>query len=144
MSRRHRWGITSLVVIATLCAACGSSTKKASTPAGGGRTAQPSTALGQGVTDKTVKLGVALVDFNFIKPFVDGVRIQQKETYQLYIDNINAHGGLAGKQIQPVYETYNPIGNAGALALCTKFSEDEKVFAVVGTFVDFSGDAQTC
>jgi ABC-type branched-subunit amino acid transport system substrate-binding protein len=133
--------------------ACGSSSKKAAGPgttaAGStGATAAsaglPSKALGPGVTPTAVKIGVAMVDFNCIKPFVEGVQIQQQEMYQLYIDYIDSHGGLAGRQIQPVYETYCPIGNAQALALCTKLTEDEKVFAVIGNFVDFSGDAQTC
>ena len=44
----------------------------------------------------------------------------------------------------PVYHSYCPINPADALALCTKFSEDDKVFAVIANFVDFSGDAQTC
>ena len=30
------------------------------------------------------------------------------------------------------------------LTLCTSLTEDDKVFAVFGTFVDFTGDAQTC
>jgi ABC-type branched-subunit amino acid transport system substrate-binding protein len=138
-------GIASLLLVMLLCVACGTSTKK-TTSSGGttGSTGQASKALGQGVTPTTVKLGVAMVDFNCIKPFVEGVQIQQQEMYKLYIDDINAHGGLAGRQIQPVYETYCPIGNTQVLALCTKLTEDEKVFAVVGNFVDFLGDAQTC
>jgi ABC-type branched-subunit amino acid transport system substrate-binding protein len=135
--------------VTSLCAACASSTKKSASPgasAGGtpGVAGQPSKALGTGVTPTSVKIGVTMVDFNCIKPFVEGVQIQQQEMYQLYIDYINGHGGLAGRQIQPVYETYCPIGNTQALALCTKLTEDDKVFAVIGNFVDFSGDAQTC
>jgi hypothetical protein len=142
-------GILFLLLVTSLCAACASSTKKSASPAastGGtpGVTGQPSQALGTGVTPTSVKIGVTMVDFNCIKPFVEGVQIRQQEMYQLYIDYINAHGGLAGRQIQPVYETYCPIGNTQALALCTKLTEDDKVFAVVGNFVDFSGDAQTC
>jgi ABC-type branched-subunit amino acid transport system substrate-binding protein len=144
-----RRGIPFLLLLTLLCGACASSTKKAASPgtstgATPASTGQPSTALGPGVTPTTVKIGVTMVDFNCIKPFVEGVQIQQQEMYQLYIDYINAHGGLAGRQIQPVYETYCPIGNAQALALCTKLTEDDKVFAVIGNFVDFSGDAQTC
>ena len=64
--------------------------------------------------------------------------------YNAYINDINMHGGVAGKRIIPVYESYCPIGNSQSLALCTKFTEDDKVFAVLGDFVDFSGDSQTC
>jgi ABC-type branched-subunit amino acid transport system substrate-binding protein len=147
--RMLRRGIPFLLLLTLLCGACASSTKKTASPGtstGGAPAAagQPSTALGPGVTPTTVKIGVTMVDFNCIKPFVEGVQIQQQEMYQLYIDYVNAHGGLAGHQIQPVYETYCPIGNAQALALCTKLTEDDKVFAVIGNLVDFSGDAQTC
>ena len=144
-----RRGIPFLLGVTLLFGACASTTKKTASPgtSTGGAPAtagQPPTALGPGVTPTTVKIGVTMVDFNCIKPFVEGVQIQQQEMYQLYIDYLNVHGGLAGRQIQPVYETYCPIGNAQALALCTKLTEDDKVFAVIGNFVDFSGDAQTC
>ena len=62
----------------------------------------------------------------------------------IYINDINAHGGIAGRKIVPVYKYYSPLGTAQIVPLCTSFAQDDKVFAVVGTFIDFSGDAQTC
>ncbi len=44
----------------------------------------------------------------------------------------------------PVYKTYNPITNVEPMKICTELTEDEKVFAVLGVFIDFSGDAQLC
>jgi ABC-type branched-subunit amino acid transport system substrate-binding protein len=135
-------------------AACGSSSKQ--TKAGGGPTTAttvplasvttlpPSTTLGVGVTPTEVKIGVALVDFNCIKQFTDAIRENQQQIYQAYIDNVNANGGVAGRKIVAVYKSYCPIGSAGALSTCTSLTEDSKVFAVIGTFIDFSGDAQTC
>ena len=70
--------------------------------------------------------------------------MNQQQVYQAYIADINAKGGIAGRKIVPVYDSYCPLGSAGPLAVCTKFTDDDKVFAVIGTFVDFSGDAQTC
>ena len=64
--------------------------------------------------------------------------------YGAFIADLNAKGGINGRKIVPVYDTYCPLGSAGPLAVCTKFTDDDKVFAVIGTFVDFSGDAQTC
>ncbi len=128
-------------------AACGSSSKPSAVnaPTSSGPGAYPvSTQLGTGVTDTTVKIGVALVDFDCIKQFVDSIRVNQDKNYQAYIDDINAHGGIAGRKIVPVYHSYCPITNTQAVTLCTTFSEDDKVFAVVGNFVDFSGDAETC
>ena len=151
MSVRHKLVITSVVALATFVAACSSNAKNGSSaptsaPALGTATtsAPHSTAPGVGVTATTVKVGVALVDFNCIKPFVNQIRIDQDKNYQAFIDDINAQGGIAGRQIVPVYRSYCPIGNAQALTLCTQFAEDDKVFAVIGNFVDFSGDAQSC
>jgi hypothetical protein len=87
---------------------------------------------------------VGLVDFNCISQFTNQIRVNQQQQWNAYFDDINQHGGVVGRQLVPVYETYCPIGNAGALNLCTKFTEDDNVFAVLGDFVDFSGDAQTC
>jgi ABC-type branched-subunit amino acid transport system substrate-binding protein len=109
-----------------------------------GGTYTPSTAAGVGVTASEIKVGISLVDFDCIKQFVDSIRIDQEKNYQAYIDDVNEKGGINGRKIVPVFHTFCPIGNAQALALCTKFTEDDKVFAVLGNFVDFSGDAQTC
>jgi hypothetical protein len=103
-----------------------------------------SSKLGVGVTPTSVKVGIALADFDCVKSFVDSIRVHQEQVYQAYIDNINAKGGIAGRKIKPVYDSYCPLGSAGPLAVCTKLTDDDKVFAVIGTFVDFSGDAQTC
>jgi ABC-type branched-subunit amino acid transport system substrate-binding protein len=97
-----------------------------------------------GVTPTEIKIGVALVDFNAIKNFTDSIRENQDQVYNAFIDDLNAKGGVAGRKLVPVYESFSPIGSAGAVALCTKLTEDDKVFAVMGNFVDFSGDAQQC
>jgi ABC-type branched-subunit amino acid transport system substrate-binding protein len=103
-----------------------------------------STALGVGVTPTEVKVGIVLVDFTCIKNFTDSIRENQNQVYQSFIDDINAKGGEAGRKLVPVYVSYCPIGTAGPLSVCTKLTEDDRVFAVIGTFIDFSGDAQTC
>jgi ABC-type branched-subunit amino acid transport system substrate-binding protein len=108
-------------------------------------TRQPAAASSQtGVTPKTIKVGIALTNFDCIKQFVDSIRLKQEQVYGAYVADINAKGGINGRKIVPVYDTYCPLGSAGPLAVCTKFTDDDKVFAVIGSFVDFSGDAQTC
>ncbi len=96
------------------------------------------------MTPKTIKVGIALADFDCVKQFVDSIRVKQQQVYGAFISGINAKGGINGRKIVPVYDTYCPLGSAGPLAVCTKLTDDDKVFAVIGTFVDFSGDAQTC
>ena len=141
MRARHGVWILALLMGATLLASCSSGAKTTSTTTA---SSGQSTTLGVGVTAKTIKVGVSLVDFSCIQQFVNQIRVNQNEIYNDFIKYVNDHGGVAGRTIVPDYQYFCPIQNAQALALCTKFTEDDHVFAVIGNFVDFSGDAQTC
>ena len=143
--------IAGLLVLAVVLAACGSGTK-AATPT---TTAPPSATvansnapisktLGEGVTATTIKIGIALVDFQCIASYIQMTRIDEYKVYQAFIDDINAHGGIAGRKIVPVFHTFCPIVPAPALSLCTQFTEDDHVFAVMGDFIDLTGQAQPC
>jgi hypothetical protein len=103
-----------------------------------------STTLGQGVTATTVKLGVVMVDYKSIGAFIDFTRGNQQQAYQVLIDNINKNGGVDGRQIVPVYQTFVPIGTAGPTAACTALTEDSKVFATIGVLIDTTGASQLC
>jgi hypothetical protein len=130
-------------------AACGSGTTSATSTS----TTTPSTAkaavvksYGTGVTADSIKVGVTLINYDLIKdlPDVSEVRLDQQAIYQAFIDNVNAHGGVAGKKIVPVYKLYIPVGSAGLITICTALTEDDNVFATMGTYFDTSGDAQLC
>ena len=138
MGRTYRLVLACLLCAAVVLAACSSS----STSSSGG--APASNALGSGVTATTVKVGVALVDFTCVEQFTNSIRVNQNQVYQAFINYVNSHGGVAGRTIVPVYRMYCPLTSAAALTLCTQFTEDDHVFAVMGNFEDFSGDAQTC
>ena len=99
---------------------------------------------GQGVTADSVKIGLVQVDYDCIKQFVDFNRGDQEKTYQVFVDDLNANGGIGGRKVEGVFREFCPIGNTQALATCTQFTEDDNVFAVVGVFIDQSGDAQLC
>jgi hypothetical protein len=130
--------------------ACGSGSPAAKTTTQTTPTTGPNAPIdktfGNGVTANSIKVGVALVDFKEIEPFTDLIRTdaEQQQIYSAYINNINAHGGINGRKIIPYYKFYSPLGTASIVALCTSFAQDDNVFAVVGSFIDFSGDAQTC
>jgi len=81
--------------------------------------------------------------FTCIQQFVNQIRVNQNDNYNDFIKYVNDHGGVAGRTIVPT-PVLLPHPERPALALCTKFTEDDHVFAVMGNFVDFSGDAQTC
>jgi hypothetical protein len=133
-----------LLVAAIGLAACGSSGKGGSASTTSPGAFHPTTTLGTGVTATTIKVGISLVDFSCIKQFVTALRENQDKIYGAFIKDVNDHGGIDGRKIIPVYHSFCPIGSSAAVSLCTKFTEDDKVFAVLGNFVDFSGDAQTC
>ena len=152
-SGQGRAAIVAVVLaIALIGAACGSGTKSGTgttvtTAAGGsgvGANAPVSKTLGQGVTATTIKIGVALVDFKCIAAYIQSTRIDEYKIWTAYIDNINNHGGIYGRKIIPDFHTFCPIVPTPALALCTMFTEDEHVFAVMGDFVDLTGQAQPC
>ena len=69
-----------------------------------------------------------------------------EETAQVFVDYINENGGIGGRKIEPVYKKLpaDPGPAADPLSLCTAWTEDDEVFAVLGVFIDFTGDGQLC
>ena len=139
-----------LVVGGSVLAACGSSGKKTAAPtttAATGAAVASSTAPAaltasfRGVTATSIKLGIVTIDYTCIKQFVNFNYGNQPAIDQVFINDLNAHGGILGRTIVPVYKSYCPIGNTTALAACTSFTEDDKVFAVLGRLYDNTGDA---
>jgi ABC-type branched-subunit amino acid transport system substrate-binding protein len=145
--------VTLVVAIAVTLAACGSSSKSSS--GGSGSTTTASTApavvsktLGPGVTADSIKLGVSLIDFKCIQQFIDFTRPNQQAIYQAFIDDVNAKGGINGRKIVPDFNTECPLSPTSDLLVqvCTKFTDDDKVFAVIGNFSDAAQDSaiHTC
>jgi major membrane immunogen (membrane-anchored lipoprotein) len=133
---------------AVLAGACGSSGSSKTSPTTEKRTSggSVSTALGQGVTASTIKIGVVVPDFDCFKQFVDQIRVDQDKIWAAYVDDVNQNGGVRGKKLVMDYKQYCPVPGIGvqASAMCTQFTEDDKVFALMGTFVDFTGVAHQC
>jgi len=137
--------VTGVLLAALAVSACGSGTSTAkpqnTTP---GSTTPTDTTLGVGVTNDSIKLGISLVDFDCIKQYTDTIRLGQTPVYEAFIKYINDNGGVGGRKIVPDIKNYCPLTNKQILTYCTAFTQDDNVFAVLGTFIDFSGDAQTC
>jgi len=105
------------------------------------------TASDVGVTPTTIKLGVVLLDLSALTPLglgLDNYDLKtQRAAFDTYIADANRSGGLFGRKIIADYATLNPLdsnGSGSAPAICRKFTEDDKVFAVTG----YAGDAATC
>jgi ABC-type branched-subunit amino acid transport system substrate-binding protein len=138
-----------LVGLVVVAAACSSSAKNAASskrPAGGATTTSvpKDTSLGRGVTATQVKVGVMMIDFSCIEQFVDAVEPEQQRAFQVYFDDINAQGGINGRRLVPVFKTYCPLDLATELTACTSLTDDNQVFATIGTFYDPNGNAQLC
>src|SRR5438552_3765230 len=117
-----------------------------SAPRAVGESPGVSKTLGIGVTKDTIKIGVGLIDYDLIKdiPDLTEIRLNQQQIYQAFFDYFNEHGGVAGRKLVPVYKKYLPVGSTATLAACTGWADDDKVFAVTGTFYDPAGESQLC
>ncbi|HEY7439383.1 MAG TPA: ABC transporter substrate-binding protein [Acidimicrobiia bacterium] len=131
--------------IAVVLAACGgSSGKSSSSTTTSSSTGASGSTTTPGVTPTSIKVGVTLIDYNCVKQFVDTIREHEDRVYNAFIDNINKQGGINGRKVVPVYNSFCPVSSDGPLAACTQLTEDDKVFAVIGSFYDLAGDAQGC
>ena len=137
--------LIALALVASLLTACSSSSSKgaSSSPS---TTTPFSTALGTGVTANSIKVGVMMTDYSCVEQYIHQTETQQQSDFDIYFNDINAHGGINGRILKPVYEKYCPpqLQPTQELNDCTKLTDDEHVFAAIGDFYDPNGNAQLC
>jgi ABC-type branched-subunit amino acid transport system substrate-binding protein len=136
-----------ILAFTVVAAACGSGVSKSSpstTSATSGPKVVDVPGLGTGVTATSIKLGVVMVDFKCIEGAVDSIYVNQEQAYNAFIDDINEHGGINGRQIVPVYKSVCPVPVDLTIAACVSLTEDSHVFAVIGSMYDPAGDARQC
>jgi ABC-type branched-subunit amino acid transport system substrate-binding protein len=142
-----------LAVFAVLAAACGNdddgATGPGTTAAGetdGGQTDGELGATAPGVTEDTITIAYTYLDFDLLvemglSPAGWG---DQELAFQSLVDDINAEGGINGRQLEVIYEAYSPLGTEDAEAVCLRVTQDNEVFAVVGGFLGPAEPANTC
>lgn len=138
-------GVAALLLLAGACSLSNSdeasgdtSTTGDTTTTTAGEPAEPA----RGVTEDTIKLGVALID-------VEGLRDQFGVDLGTMPDGVvealaagtNADGGINGRTVEIVSRPFIPVGNESSTAACRELIEDEEVFAVLGMFL---GDNALC
>jgi len=105
-------------------------------PANGG----PLTASDVGVTESTITVGVVLLDLDAVAPLglgLDNFSVEtQRDVFQAYIDDINARGGINGRQVVAAYVRNDPLDAGAARARCVELAQDHEVFAVLGFITD--------
>jgi hypothetical protein len=148
--------LVALVAFALFAAACGddggsddtttepdqtSSTSAApETPVDDGADEPPSTseapveltASFRGVTETSIKVGVAVPDFDALQSA--GISNYQGEAdiaFQAFIDVINENGGVFGRQIDPVYVSFDFLDPSSQDVACAEFVDDHEVFIVL-------------
>lgn len=82
-----------------------------------------------GVTDDTIKIGVTFPDLTSITTTNHG---DYAKAYQVAIDQLNAAGGINGRQLEAVIAPVAIGGTDAATAACTRLTQDEQVFLVTG------------
>jgi ABC-type branched-subunit amino acid transport system substrate-binding protein len=147
----RRLMVSVVVVLALIGAACGSSGKTTTSSGGAPTTAGPvvvSKTLGPGVTADSIKIGISLIDFKCIQQFIDFTRPNQQAIYQAFVDDVNKKGGVNGRKLVADFHTECPLTSTSDLLvqICTHFTDDDKVFAVIGNLSDAAQDTaiHTC
>ena len=107
----------------------------------------PLTASWKGVTEDTITIGVSMLNFQLLQEM--GLTAagwgDQQGVFQALVDDLNANGGILGRNVVAVYDYYNPIDAADAERACTVLTQDNEVFAAVLGFVGpLAGTADPC
>ena len=147
-----------IVVLAVVAAACGgddggadadgNTTSTAPPDEGGGESSTSTstttteapvelTASWPGVTEDTIRLGFLEVDLETLVELelIDNNRGDPKVAIDALVAEVNERGGINGRKIELFFEKVLPIDTNDAEAACIRLTEDNEVFAVLGSFV---------
>lgn len=93
-------------------------------------------ATATGVTADTIKIGAPQVDYAGLSNLglVQLDRGDNEVIMQALADELNQNGGICGRMLETVTYKFLPFGTDTSLAGCVYFTEDEEVFAVLGSF----------
>ena len=99
-------------------------------PDGSAGASQPETesltASFRGVTETSIKVGVALLDS---RPFVDNGDVAAR--FEALAADLNDRGGILGRRVDLVIDEFGVLDELGFEAVCTRHTEDEKVFVAI-------------
>ena len=109
-------------------------TTTACTATGGESAGDDADRTGPGVTDDTVKIGfVTLRNAAGASGFISADQGDPQAQVDALVQQINDNGGIAGRSVSPVIQEFDSSTDSVQTenALCTAFTQDEAVFAVV-------------
>ncbi|MCU1463666.1 MAG: hypothetical protein JWO37_3741 [Acidimicrobiales bacterium] len=128
----------------------GGGTSGASPSASGGLTGGPAAvapgATVRGVTDKTIKIGIAVPDLGAVAALGPGYDDGDPQKHMASILAAWKRAGLVpvnGRDVQFVYRRFNILDDSAARAACTGLVKDESVFMVIAIH-SFGGTGGDC
>lgn len=97
--------------------------------------APPLPASWDGVTELTITIGVVWSDLDELRDMglVDINYGDIELVWQTVIDDINSRGGIGGRTLEMLFDQYNPVLSASVEEMCLRLTEDNTIFAVVGS-----------
>ncbi|MDG2027689.1 MAG: ABC transporter substrate-binding protein [Acidimicrobiales bacterium] len=87
-----------------------------------------------GVTDDSIKVGITYTDFEALGDQVAINHGDYEAAYMAVVNDINDRGGIQGRLIDPVFAPVDPSNQVSGDEQCTRLTQDESVFVVLGTF----------
>jgi hypothetical protein len=106
------------------------------------------TASDRGVTPTTVTLGFTIADLGGVSKVgfaVPGFDPKAQEANDsVFVDYLNAHGGLLGRKVVPLYFRYDPTNEQSEEAACLSATQDHAIFAAIDSGGGLSFQAQLC
>jgi hypothetical protein len=100
------------------------------------------TASYRGVTEETIKVGVATIDFAGLQEFgVDIEGIDPAIWAPAFAQAFNERGGAHGRTMEIVIGIFLPVGSTESDRVCTELTQDQEVFVVLGAML---GDNPLC
>jgi ABC-type branched-subunit amino acid transport system substrate-binding protein len=150
MQRRPGWAVVACAVLALAGLLSGCTVHKTVGGQGAGgilspdQTINPSADTDRGVTKSTITLGAVVFKEDTFAQF--GVTLPGKRPEDIvkpFVDEINEHGGIAGRHLTVDIARYSPIVPADIQTACVEQAEDKKVFATLASLL-FNSDGERC
>ncbi len=132
-----------------------SATTTTTTAPGGGTSANGGTPVDQaststrGVDAKTINVVFPVVNLQGLSSqigFASDIEFtEQTKAIKLYVNEINNHGGINGRKINPIIANFDPTNEANMRSLCKDWTEGSPAaFAVVDGAGTWTGADQLC
>lgn len=144
MTRARSSWVAVVLAGALIFAACSSKSNTSTSSNAPSSSNAPLTASFRGVTATTIKIGIATIEaVNCAVPitqFIHSTQGDNQKVMQAIIDDFNNNGGVLGRKLEVVFKSLCPLDLPSVAAACTSFTDDEQVFAVLGTYDTEPGD----